>query len=200
MVNVPAALTVTRPTCVPAHLSRAGTTARTQIAGLVAKIALAPLPVAGRKAQIVRIAHLASATPLGFDQQGEHLRCVKPLWRCGSNASRIHPVRFDKPRLTRLYFVRPPEPVSKGSPVARRRLLSSHLVALTAVASLSGSLLRQDASQPLLIVEQKLLDSLCPLFPIAGFAGQGQIRHPISAAPRSGHDVLTCKGTLCAPQ
>src|SRR5260370_29115136 len=39
----------------------------------------------------------------------------------------------------RWYFVRPPDPVSKGSPVSLSRLNSSQRVALTAVASLRGA-------------------------------------------------------------
>ena len=51
------------------------------IAGLKAEIASAPLAVAGWEAQRVGIAHLATASTSGRDQQGDHPLSGKRLWR-----------------------------------------------------------------------------------------------------------------------
>ncbi len=171
-----------------------------QIARLVAKIAPAPLAVASRKAQVVGVAHLATAMPLGFDQQGQHVRCAEALWRRGANAGCIHPVCFGQT---------PAQPVVLR-PTTRAGFQAESSRLQTPVEFPSrrvdgggitqrGFGLRQDASQPLLIMGQKLLDIPCPLFQVTGLAGQRQICHPIGAAPHSGHDVLHLQGDVLRP-
>lgn len=144
------------PHMCPRALESLGNHCPHQIAGLVAKVAPAPLAVADRKAQLVGVAHLASATPHGFDQQGEHLRCVEPLWRRGPNAGRIHPVRFGQTpahpvvlRLTtRAGFQRQSRRLQTPEEFPSRRVDGGGIFE-------RGFCLCQDAGKPLLIVAQK---------------------------------------------
>lgn len=110
-----------------------------QIARLEAVVVLLVLPMPDGKAVLVRTGHLAVAPAPGRNAQWPHAsdmqrrRSTRPTQAASSQCV------FGKPRLTRLYLVRPPLPVSIGRPVAASWRYRDHRVLFTAAASRRGT-------------------------------------------------------------
>src|SRR5439155_15195169 len=110
-----------------------------QIASLIPEVAFVSLAVTDGQSYLVRVAHPTMSAPSSLISRGTTFVVCRHSGVEAPTAAASNQCVFGNPRLTLLYLVSPPEPVSRGSPIACKRRNSSQRVALTAVAAFKGA-------------------------------------------------------------